>query len=145
MILQHWSCGCAKGFEFDSDRKKLFKWSPPPLQIHWRQGFWFWFWQKKLYVRKKKVRVKLIRIFEYNPKCVVLIIIKAMICNPCAHHVLNQDEVETSHRLYIRQQIMNKRAEKMFYFVISKSSLNQDEVETSHRLYTRLGYDKYDF
>jgi len=58
---------------------------------------------------------------------------------------LNQDEVETSHRLYIRQQIMNKRAEKMFYFVISKSSLNQDEVETSHRLYTRLGYDKYDF
>ena len=58
---------------------------------------------------------------------------------------LNQDEVETSHRLYIRQHIMNKRAEKIFYFVISKSSLNQDEVETSHRLYTRLGYDKYDF
>ena len=28
---------------------------------------------------------------------------------------------------------MNKRAEKIFYFVISKSSLNQDEVETSHR------------
>ena len=28
---------------------------------------------------------------------------------------------------------MNKRAEMMFYFVISKSSLNQDEVETSHR------------
>ena len=55
---------------------------------------------------------------------------------------LNQDEVETSHRLYTRQQIMNKRAEKIFYFVISKkifyfviskSSLNQDEVETSHR------------